>query len=280
MKIEKVLNNNVAVTRNDKGREMIVMGRGLAFKGKIGDEIDDQKIDKTFTISDQGTSDKFQQLLASIPMSHMLLSERVINYAKIKLGKKMNDSIYVTLTDHISTAILRYQEGIILHNPLRWDIQRFYKDEYEIGMKANQVVKEETGVEFLEDEAAFIAMHFVNAQLGEQISNVYDITYIMQEVCAIVKNYFHMEFDEDSLDYFRFITHLKFFAQRLLGGTHYEDDNEDLLEVIKYKYQSAFQCTEEIAAFVAKKYSYPLSSEELLYLTVHIARVSKRASVS
>lgn len=276
MKIEKVLNNNVAVTRDERGRESVVMGRGLAFKGRPGDVIDEALIEKVFTISDQGVLDRFQQLLSNIPMSHMLLSERIINYAKIKLGKKLNDSIYVTLPDHISMAIQRQAEGIVLKNPLLWDIRRFYRDEYEIGLKANEVVKEETGVEFPEDEAAFIALHFVNAQLGEQMANVYDITYLMQEVCGIVKGYFGIEFDVESLDYYRFITHLKFFAQRLRNNQHYEDDDEDLLEVVRFKHRAAYLCAQKVAAFVLEKYGYRLSGEELLYLTVHIARVTRK----
>lgn len=277
MKIEKVLNNNVAVTRDEKGREVVVMGRGIAFQGKPGGEINKERVEKTFMITDESVAGKFQQLMASIPMAHMLLSERIINYARINLGKKLNDSIYVTLPDHISTAIARYREGIILTNPLLWDIRRFYKDEFQIGLKANQVVKEETGVEFREDEAAFIAMHFVNAQLGEQMNTVYDITYIMQEICKIVRDFFCMEFDEDSLDYYRFITHIKFFAQRVLGGTHYEDDSADILEMIRYKYPDAFACTEKIGKFILEKYQYDCKSEELLYLTAHIARLSRKA---
>jgi len=275
LKIEKILNNNAVVTLDDKGKESIVMGRGIAFKRKIGDRLDPMQIDKTFTLSDKSISSKFQELLASIPMEHMLLSERIINYAKIKLGKKMSDSIYVTLPDHISGAIGRYEENIILYNPLLWDIKRFYKDEFQVGLKANQVVEEETGVRFLEDEAAFIAMHFVNALLNEEITNVYDITLIMQEISDIVRHYFMIEFDEDSLNYYRFITHLKFFAQRLLNNTHYDDDSKELLEVIKYKHKKAYQCVEKIKFFIAEKYKYDLSDEEMLYLAVHIARIVK-----
>ncbi|MEG0804588.1 MAG: PRD domain-containing protein [Pygmaiobacter sp.] len=277
MKIEKVLNNNVAVTRDEKGREVVVMGRGLAFQSRIGDIIKESSIEKTFTINDEGIAGKFQQLMASIPMSHMLLSERIINYARINLGKKLNDSIYVTLPDHISTAILRYKEGIVLKNPLLWDIRRFYKDEYAIGLKANQIVLEETGVQFCDDEAAFIALHFVNAQLGDEIGTMYDLTYIIQEMCSIVRTFFNMEFDEESLDYYRFITHAKFFAQRVLNGVYYEDDSQDLLEVIQFKYPDAYACAVKIGDFIMEKYQYSCKSEEMLYMTAHIARLSRKA---
>ncbi|EOT31558.1 hypothetical protein OMS_02071 [Enterococcus durans ATCC 6056] len=39
MRIEKILNNNVVITRNELNQEMIVMGKGLAYKKKTGDKI-------------------------------------------------------------------------------------------------------------------------------------------------------------------------------------------------------------------------------------------------
>ena len=83
-----------------------------------------------------------------IPLPHFLMSERIINHSKISLGKELSDSIYVTLPDHISAAVNRYKEGIVLPNPLLWDIRQLYKDEFRVGLKANEIVKEETGVEF------------------------------------------------------------------------------------------------------------------------------------
>jgi beta-glucoside operon transcriptional antiterminator len=210
-------------------------------------------------------------------MEYMLLSERVIDYAKIRLGKKLNDCIYVTLPDHISTAIARYKENIVLENPLLWDIKRFYSDEFNVGLKVNQIVLEETGIKFLEDEAAFIALHFINAELNGQMKNVYGITQIMQEICTIVKDYFHMEFDESSLNYYRFINHVKFFAQRLLSGERYKDDDDDLLKVIKFKHKEAYQCVERIKQMILEKYNYDFGNEELLYLTVHIARIIQKS---
>lgn len=275
MKIEKVLNNNAAVTLDENGCEIIVMGRGIAFHLKSGDLLDTDKIDKTFTLSDQDLSSKFQKLLSDIPMEHVLLSERIINYAKMKLGKKLNDSIYITLPDHISGAIERYQNGYILKNPLLWDIERFYKDEFEIGKKAIKVVEEETNIRLREDEAAFIALHFVNAQSDGQMQETYDMTCIMQEISDIVRRFFIIEFDETSLNYYRFITHLKFFAQRVLRNEHYTDDISELLVSLKKKHERAFLCVNKIRHFINEKYSYELSDEEMLYLTVHIARITK-----
>ena len=83
MQIEKVLNNNVAVATDEKNREVIVMGCGLGFGAKPGDIVDSTRVEKTFTITDESVSGKFQQMLESIPMAHVLLSERAINYAKI-----------------------------------------------------------------------------------------------------------------------------------------------------------------------------------------------------
>jgi len=137
------------------------------------------------------------------------------------------------------------------------------------------VVEEETGVRFLEDEAAFIALHFVNAEMDEKISNIYDITRIMQEVSDIIRHSLLIEFDENSLNYYRFVTHLKFFAQRILSNTHYEEDSSELLEVIKYKHNKAFKCVEKVRQFVLDKYGFELSDEEMLYLTVHISRLIK-----
>lgn len=54
MLIEKVLNNNVVITRDERNQEMIVMGKGLAFKKKVGDPIFDSCIDKKFQLTNDG----------------------------------------------------------------------------------------------------------------------------------------------------------------------------------------------------------------------------------
>lgn len=277
MRIHKILNNNVVVIIDENENEQIVMGRGIAFKKKCGDDLDPKQIDKVFTMSNPDISNKFQELAADIPIEFLELVEKIITYAKTHIGKKINDSIYISLADHILMSIERFKQGIVVKNALLWDIKRFYKDEFCIGLKALEMTQEQTGVLLPEDEAGFIALHFVNAQLDEtraEVQNMYDITKVMQEISNIVKYYFNMDFDEDSVYYYRFITHLKFFAQRLITHKTYQEENEDgLLDIIKIKYKNAYECVKTIKKFLVERYEYLLSDEEMLYLTIHIARV-------
>ena len=208
-------------------------------------------------------------------MEHILVSEKIINFGKIKLGKNLNEIIYVNLTDHIHSAIDRYQEGLILKNPLRWDIARFYPDEYAVGEKAIEVVRNDLGISFEIDEAAFIAIHFVNAEMDKSWDLAYEIAEITKRIETIIKNHYRTEFDENSLDYYRFITHVKFFAQRLLAGDHYDDEDEELLNTLKHKYEGEYASALEIKKYVQQDFEYELSSTELLYLTAHIRRITK-----
>lgn len=275
MKIDKILNNNVVVVKDPNGTEQIVMGRGLAFQKRVGDDLGDKVIDKVFTLTNTDALTKFQELVVDIPIEHVEIAEEIISYAKTHLGKKLNEMIYISLVDHVYTSIIRASEGIHIRNALLWDIRRFYPDEFKIGLHALDLIEESFGIRLEEDEAGFIALHLVNAELDEQhIQNMYEITKIMQEVTNIVKYHFQVEFDEDNVYYYRFITHLKFFAQRLVNGTTYGGEDDDgLLEVIKNKYKNSYSCVLKISDFIASKYKYSISAEEKVYLTIHVERV-------
>ncbi|MDE7058349.1 MAG: PRD domain-containing protein [Lachnospiraceae bacterium] len=275
MKIFKILNNNVAVVLDEQGEEKIVMGRGICFKKKAGETIAEEMVDKMFSLSAKEVSNKFQVLIQDIPMEHIALGEEIIAEARKQLGKKLNEMVYISLIDHVHTSIVRFLDGVTVKNVLLWDIRRFYKEEYQIGLWALQLILKRCKVELPEDEAGFIALHLANAQMDQEVMhNMYEITRIMQEIVNIVRYYFKITFNEDDVYYYRFITHLKFFSKRLVEKNIYtEDDNDDLWAVIKEKYKKAYGCVEKITQFIEKKYGYELSKEEQLYLTIHIERV-------
>lgn len=278
MKIKKVLNNNAVTVVNEHNQEIVVMGLGLAFKKRAGDELEEEKIERIFTLENKEISEKLKSLISEIPTKYVEVCEEIINYAEEKLDKKLNENIYLTLTDHINFAISRYKQGLDIKNPMAWEIKRFYKQEYTIGLKALDIIKEKLEVDLLQDEAASIALHIVNAQLNEDMPSTVNITNIIQEILNIIKYHFKIDFDEESLSYHRLITHLKFFAQRILNDKLSKSDDEELYLMVKKKYEEPYKCSQKIKMYIEKNFNFDLTYEEMTYLIIHIQRVTSRDS--
>lgn len=275
MKIHKILNNNVVVILTASGKEQIVMGRGIGFKKKEGDQIDETLIEKQFTLNSHDLLPKFSELLSEIPLDVLTTSEMIIQHGKSILGGTLQDSIYISLTDHIHFAIERHKQGLDIPNNFLWEIKKFYPKEFQIGQYALQLIKQRLDIELPEDEAGFITFHFINFQLNSTMPNMVKMTKIIREILNIVKYHFKIDYDEDSLTYQRFVTHLKFFSQRILSQQSFDDQDSSLNEIIKAKYQSAHQCTQKIGRYLVDNYEHPLSEDESLYLTIHIERLRK-----
>ncbi len=275
MQILRVLNNNVITSLDDNETEIVVMGRGLAFQKKPGDDVDTDKIEKVFRPESNDSSRKLKELLEQIPMEYVQLTEEIRKLAVLMLDKEFGDSIYLSLTDHIHFAVERHNRGLDIKNGLLLEVKSLYKAEYQVGRSALELIKDRIGVQLPDDEAGFIALHLVNAQLGEEMPVLMDITKIIQDILDIVRKHFDLEYNEDSISYYRFVTHLKFFAQRLISGDHSGNNYDSLYEIVKTNCPEAYPCTESIEAYIAEHYDYRLNKEEMLYLTIHIDRIAK-----
>ena len=218
MQIAKVLNNNVVVVLDEHRREQVVMGRGLAFQKRVGDSLDETKIEKIFALQSDELVGRLGELLSQIPLEVMTTCDRIIERARERLGP-LQESIYITLTDHCHFAIERQKKGVALRNVLLWETKRLYPKEFALGQEARALIASRLGVELAEDEAGFIALHLVTGQLNSEMPEVMHVTRVMQEILQLVKYQLHLEYDEESLSYQRFVTHLKFFAQRMLTRT-------------------------------------------------------------
>ena len=61
MRIKKIFNNNVVVTDDEKGCEVVVMGKGVAFGKRNGDVVDEGKIGKVYHLGDHEMLEKFKK---------------------------------------------------------------------------------------------------------------------------------------------------------------------------------------------------------------------------
>lgn len=276
MEIKKVINNNIVVSLDENHNEMIVMGKGLGFKKQVGDGIDEKLVEKKYIISEGWNENKLTKLFSEIPIEEIQAANEIISFAKVSIGKKLSENLFLTLTDHIHYAIERKKDGLEIKNALLWEIKRFYNHEYLIGKEALNIIHERIGIRLTEDEAGFIALHIVNANLDmKEIGQVQEMAEIIQNILNIVKYHFNIELDQYSLSYERFITHLKFFIQRLFSGVKLNDlETVQFMLTLKDQYVKEYQCAEKISNYIETIFSRSLEEDEMIYLTIHIRRIT------
>lgn len=209
MIINKVINNNVLSTHDENNREIVLMGKGIGFQKKVGDEVAEDKIEKRFVLDSEDEVGKFSELIEMIPHNYLNLSVDIISYAQQVMPKRLSPSIYISLTDHINFLLERSTKGELFENPLFNEIKSFYPSEYLVGEKALELIESEAGIKLPQDEAASIALHFVIAEYNMGMSDTVNATTMIRECISIVEKELGIKLDELGLHCSRFITHLK-----------------------------------------------------------------------
>lgn len=274
MIIEKVLNNNVVVSIDPKTKkEIILLGSGIAFNRKIGQEVDETKIEKTFILDDKTLGNKFKKLINQIPDGVFQLSHEIITHASKKLNVKFDKQIYISLSDHIAFAIKRYKKNIMIKNDLLSEIRRVHKNEYKEALWALDFLNQKLKIELPEDEAGFIALHFVNASLYQTTTSSIESTKIVKDILNIIRYHFSLEFNEDDLNYDRLLTHLKYFSKRIVTNNQDDNSEDEFMNMVIKSYPEAYNCTLKIKEYIINNYKYEINSSEIVYLTLHIQRI-------
>ncbi|WP_021020861.1 BglG family transcription antiterminator LicT [Vibrio gazogenes] len=280
MQVEKVLNNNVIISIDEHGHEVVVMGKGIGFQMKQGMSIDQQLIEKVFTLAktdDKSSDARYHELLEKIPLELLSVTESIVSLAKQELPGQLHPSIHISLADHLFFAIERMVNNQSVKNPMLWEIRQLYPQEYRVSLKALDLLKASSGIQFDEDEAGFITLHLVNAQLNEDMNNTVNVTNLIRDIVQMIQYHLEISLDEKSTDFQRLVTHLKFFAHRLIHQKVIESDDDSMFISVKEKYPQSFDCTARIGQYVEKKYQHVMTSEEMMFLTVHIERVRRAA---
>ena len=280
MRIYKILNNNAVLSRSEDNREVIVTGKGIAFQKKTGDEVVFNSTCRVFVPESGEISQRYQQLIEEIPVEYINISEEIAEDARRTCNKKIFDTIYLTLTDHIYSVCERYKEGIRLKNDLYFEIRRLYKPEFAVGERAVELLNRTFQMDLLPDEAAFIAFHIVNSELNDEsaMTDMVEVTRVIQDIIDTVTEGLPCRLVEESYNYDRFVSHLKHLAQRIVAREIFTGDNDDeLFFTMCMKNPEAYGCIKKIKKLMAEKYRYDLGNEEQLYLLIHVSKLIREA---
>ncbi len=273
VRIEKVINNNIIQARDNNGVELVVMGRGIGFGKGSGSEIDSAAIEKTFRLDNMDDKEQFKELLASLPLEHIRLANDVISYAKESLKINLNQNVYLTLTDHISFVIDRYQAGMNFGNILAEEVRLFYPVEYSVGRYALELIEERTGSRLVEDEAASIALHIINGETNLVMGKSFQMIKMMREMMEIIEQHITIlegrNYPKD-----RLICDLKQLANRLVSEEPMSGHKDEALyRFVEENYREEYQIINGINEYIETTYQCSMTEEEKIYLTLNIKRM-------
>ncbi|MCH4285470.1 MULTISPECIES: PRD domain-containing protein [Bacillota] len=276
MKISQILNNNVAIVKRGSN-EIIVYSKGVAFKKKPGQEITSEEIQKTYVLDSHDKLEHFSFLLSNTKDEYLQMVNQIIAYGEEKLKTCVSDYLYLTLLDHLDFTIKRIKKNQFIKSPLSWEVKKFYPEHYQIGLYAVSIIQKTMDIECPTDEAVAIALHFINLQNDTNNAN-HQIKAMetVRDILAIIKYHFHINFDEDSMNYIRLVTHLQYFVTRLLKHDVYDSDEQELNNQIRSLYPEAYSCVNKIRVYVRDAFQSELTNDEETYLMLHIHRVTQR----
>nr|WP_297275029.1 PRD domain-containing protein [uncultured Agathobaculum sp.] len=273
-RISRVIGNNFVCTVDDGGKEVILRGLGIGFKKHTGDLVPMQQVEKIYDLRDPEQSSRLRELLADVPPEFFDVSTEIIEAAEARIGRRLSENIYITLTDHICFAVERLRSGVSYPNHLLWEITNFYPAEFAIGKQALDMIDARLGFCLPQDEAGFIALHIVNAEIDGKMADMVRITELIRKIISVVQDYYGVALDEQSLDYGRFITHLKFLGQRITQNRYAVDDDSEFQNMIVRRYRQDYRCAEQIRAQLRETFAIQLPSEEMTFLTIHLHRLA------
>lgn len=277
VKVKRIFNNNVLLAEDDQKNEKMLVGKGIGFNRKTNDRINQKIADKVYILESDYDMKEIEELIKSVPSQYLILTKEIIEQAENFLNAKFKEPIYIGLTDHIHYALTRAGSGESLSNAMLWEIKKFYPQEYQASLKALKLIQEHTGILLSEDEAGFIAFHFVNGkQNGGVISDSQATARIIQDILSIIKFHYKIDFNENSLNYTRFITHLRFFLQRSSLDAHPDSQEDFLFNQVKKKYPDTYSCVLRIKQYLKDKIRIEMNNDELFYFMLHLQRLTAR----
>ncbi|EDU36007.1 transcription antiterminator BglG [Clostridium sporogenes] len=265
----KVFNNNVLLVHESK-EEKILFSKGIGFGKHPGDSIPfDIKIDKIFTIQNKNNFNNFKFLMSNVDSDIIGLCEEVISMISDELNEPLNEKIHVSLTDHISYTIKRLMENNSIENPFLVETETLYKKEFAIAKKAIRMLEDRLNLVIPDEEAGFITLHIHSARNEGKLSNTIKYAFLSNTIIEFLEDELNIEINKSSLDYARFLTHIRFAIERILNNTPIKNE---LLTAIKSQYKISYKLAKKVSKIIEGELSVNVSKEEIAYIAIHIEK--------
>lgn len=278
MEVLRVFNNNVVLARRDDGQDVIATGRGLGFQAKPGGRVDESHVVRVFVPDVGRDGDALGSLVAAIPPAHLDLAGRALESVRERLTFELGSATVVALADHLSFAHERHRQGIEVEYPLRAEVSHLYPEELRIAGRILEFVEQHSAISLPDGEVVPVAMHLVTAGFsGGDLSATYRMTGVINQIFDVLEQVLPVPIDRESVNAARFIVHLRYFFVRAHDDRQLDDSSDKLGEGVRRAFPEAYAAARRLQTVMELRLGEPVSSAELTYLSIHVARMVDEA---
>lgn len=265
----KALNNNMVLIK-EQGVEKILLAKGIGFNKKFGDILEDNlEVDKVFSIEDKKNQENLKEVYNRVDGEFVAICEEALAEISEELGEELNETIHIGLIDHLAIAMKRLKNKEQINNPFIVEIETLYSVEFEMAKKIVNKLQYKYEIDFPEGEIGFITLHIHSARNGKMLSNSIKYSYLSNKIIIYIEEKFNSKIDKRSLDYARFLSHVRFTIERVLTDTVLKND---LTEIIKKSYPVSYEIAEGASKIIEETLDKKVCDDEVAYIAMHVER--------
>lgn len=265
----KALNNNMVLIK-EQGVEKILLAKGIGFNKKFGDILEDNlEVDKVFSIEDKKNQENLKEVYNRVDGEFVAICEEALAEISEELGEELNETIHIGLIDHLAIAMKRLKNKEQINNPFIVEIETLYSVEFEMAKKIVNKLQDKYEIDFPEGEIGFITLHIHSARNGKMLSNSIKYSYLSNKIIIYIEEKFNSKIDKRSLDYARFLSHVRFTIERVLTDTVLKND---LTEIIKKSYPVSYEIAEGASKIIEETLYKKVYDDEVAYIAMHVER--------
>ena len=270
-KIVRLINNNVVMCKDREDKRCMLIGKGIGFKKQPQDVIRDlDSVEKIYYLVDESNAKAYKAIVESTKSEIIGAVEEAITLIEAYNEKPLNESIHVTLLDHINFAISRMENKINIKNPLLHEIKFLYTEEFLIAEKVIEFLNEKLQIKFPYDEVGFVTMHIHAAITEKNIEETSMANEILSDILHFLDKNLGHTIRRDSLEYFRFLTHLRFSIDRAMNGKNVENL---LIDTIRERFENSYTLAERLSVYIYDKYKIYFNDGEIGYIALHLQNI-------
>ncbi|MBY0757150.1 PRD domain-containing protein [Clostridium sardiniense] len=267
--VTKVFNNSIVLVKSE-GKEKILFSKGIGFGKKFGNIIlKDTEVDKIFKIENEDNIKNFNRIISKIDDEFFALCEEIIYDISESLGEDLSENIHIALIDHLFFATKRLQNNEEIQNPFIVEIETLYPKEFLLAAEAARKIGKSININIPDGEIGFIALHIHSSRNNGKLSNTIKYSYLSSSIIEYVEETLSIKINRKSLDYARFLTHIRFAIERIMTKSPIKND---LISVIKEKYKKSYNIAIGIGKFLEEELDTEIVEDEIAYLAMHIER--------